>query len=66
MSNYKSGTPRSGVPGISWHAANGNWVVRHKVKGVEQFLGSFDDPRRRTAGERASDATARTQAATAR
>ena len=43
MSNYKSGTPRSGVPGISWHAANGNWVVRHKVKGVEQFLGSFDD-----------------------
>ncbi len=43
MSNYKDGTPRSGVPGIAWHKANGNWVVRHKVKGVEQFLGSFDD-----------------------
>ena len=43
VSNYKDDTPKSGVPGISWHKANGNWVVRHKVKGVEQFLGSFDD-----------------------
>jgi hypothetical protein len=43
VSNYKDDTPKSGVPGISWHAANGNWIVRHKVKGVEQFLGSFDD-----------------------
>ena len=44
MSNYKSGTPRSGVPGISWHAANGNWVVRQQVKAsILQFLGSFDD-----------------------
>ena len=43
MSNYKDGTPRSGVPGIAWHAANRNWIVRHKVMGVKQFLGSFDD-----------------------
>ena len=49
------------VPGI---AGRNRWSAT-KVKGVEQFLGSFDDLED-AGGEGASDATARTQAATAR
>lgn len=34
---------KSGVRGVSWSSKNKKWVARIKVRGMDYFLGCFDD-----------------------